>query len=48
MLMENKNQIKLIEVNGKSYKIDTKIYINWIKRDGFYAGKFKFTITFLL
>ena len=27
MLMENKNQIKLIEVNGKSYKIDTKIYI---------------------
>ena len=25
--MENKNQMKLIEVNGKSYKIDTKIYI---------------------
>ena len=26
-LMENKKQMKLIEINGKSYKIDTKIYI---------------------
>lgn len=25
--MENKKQMKLIEINGKSYKIDTKIYI---------------------
>ena len=25
--MENKSKIQLIEVNGKSYKIDTKVYI---------------------